>query len=707
MIPGKLRTLNNAVEKKRVPNSIEKKRHPNSTADKQKSLNVAAEKQKTLITAVERKKSMNLRITVIQWLFLFIMAVLGMKAIDIQIFESTDLTMKAEKEYIKNITIQGKRGDIMDRNRKRLTTTIDTVSVAAVPSRISKPAETAKSLSAILKIDKNRLQQQLSTKKSFAWVKRKISPTEAEKVKQLKLNGIFFKDDVIRFHPNKELAAQVIGITGSDGKGLEGLEFFYNEILKGKDRKIQITKDAAGRYYNEEKNIREGLKGDSLVLTIDSTIQFISESALQKAVEDNGALSGTAIVMKPDTGEILAMAHYPTFNPNSFSDFNRDTWRNKAVSDTFEPGSTMKVFVAAAVIENRYATPKSLFFCEKGSYRVGGSTVRDTHKYEWLTLKEIIKYSSNIGAIKLSELMGKKMLFDTLISFGFGRKTDVDAPGDATGTLSSYRSWSKIDIAAISFGQGMSASALQIISGVSAIANDGLLVKPKIVKQIISPSGDIRRELKVQPVKQVISRESARTVRDMMRSVVEAGGTATSAAVDGYSVCGKTGTAQKVSRDGGYSKDKFTASFVAFAPEKRPALTVLVVVNEPPRSHYGGVVAAPAVKTILSECFNYLKIPPDIKREEKILNSNIDTNQAIPQEQTAVLTKSSSVIKAASVNKATKVVSIDKAGENFRPLLEISPTEQIRHKTPYSYKNLSDIKKRSTLQAAKNTESQQ
>ncbi|MBF0413026.1 MAG: penicillin-binding protein 2 [Desulfamplus sp.] len=590
------------------------------------------------------------------------MALLAIKAIDIQIFKSTDLTMRAEKEYIKNITVQGKRGDIMDRNRKRLTTTIDTVSVAAIPSGITNPAETAKLLASILKIDKKSLQEQLSTKKNFTWVKRKISPAEAEKIKQLKLKAVFFQDDVIRFHPNRELASQVIGITGSDGKGLEGIEFSHNKILEGKNRKIKITKDAAGRYYNEEKNIRESLKGDSLVLTIDSTIQFISESALQKAVEDNGAVSGTAIVMKPDTGEVLAMAHYPTFNPNSFSDFNRSTWRNRSVLDTFEPGSTMKVFVASAIIENKYANPTSLFFCEKGLYKVGGSTVKDTHSYEWLTLKEIIKYSSNIGTIKLSELMGKKMLFDTLSSFGFGKKTEIGIQGDATGTLTNYKKWSKIDTAAISFGQGMTVSSLQLITGVSAIANDGLLVKPILIKEILSSTGEVKQVFKTQPVKQIISKETAHTVRDMMRSVVEDGGTGTNAAIDGYSVCGKTGTAQKVSKTGGYSRDKYTALFVGFAPQNNPKISVLVVIDEPPRSHYGGVVAAPAVKTIMSECFNYLKIPPDMIAET-VSNTTINMN------------KNGSNIKTAS---STKTVSeVNKAGE-------------VKHKTRYSYKKASD-----------------
>ncbi|MBF0209714.1 MAG: penicillin-binding protein 2 [Desulfamplus sp.] len=623
---------------------------------------MAAEKHKNLVSAVEKQRYLNFRITVIQWLFLFVVALLAIKAVDIQIFKSTDLTMKAEKEYIKTITVEGKRGDIMDRNRKRLTTTIDTVSVAAIPSAITNPAETASKLATILKIDKKRLQEQLSTKKNFAWVKRKISPAEADKIKQLKLKGIFFQDDVIRFHPNRELAAQVIGITGSDSKGLEGLEFSHNSLLEGRNKKIKITKDAAGRYYNEEKNIRESLKGDSLVLTIDSTIQFISENALQKAVEDNSAISGTAIVMKPDTGEILAMAHYPTFNPNSFADFDRSRWRNRAVLDSFEPGSTMKVFVAAAVIEHKYVNPKSLFYCEKGLYRVGGSTVKDTHSYEWLTVKEIIKYSSNIGTIKLSELMGKKMLFDTLSSFGFGKKSGIGLPGDSSGTLSDYKRWSKIDTAAISFGQGMATSSLQLITGISAIANGGLLVKPRIIKEILSPNGEVKKEFKTEPVKQAISKETAQIIRDMMRSVVEPGGTGTNAAIEGYSVCGKTGTAQKASKTGGYSKDKYTALFVGFAPQERAQLVVLVVVDEPPRSHYGGVVAAPAVKSIMSESFNYLKIPPDMP--------------------SLTATPISSNIVSGS-DALTENVNSNNSAANT------AQSQEVKHKTRYSYKNSS------------------
>ena len=574
-------------------------------------------------TRIKTNTGINARITVVQWCFIAGMVFLAMKAVDIQIFKSTDLTEKAEKEYTRQITVKGKRGDIVDRNMKKLSTTIETVSVAANPEKVNNPSKTAKAIASILKLNRKQLQKKLGSKKTFVWIKRKISPAETKKIKSLKLDGIFFKDDVIRFHPQKELVAQVIGITGSNGRGLEGIEFRYNDLLNGQSTKIEIEKDAVGRYYSKEKNLQDRLKGDTLVLTIDSTIQFISERALQSAVQEHNAKSGMALVMQPSTGEILAMAHFPTFNPNSFSDFHRDTWRNRSVTDPFEPGSTMKVFVAAAAIEDKLCTLQSIFFCENGKYRVGRSTVRDTHEYEWLTLKQIIKYSSNIGAIKISEIMGKKKLYSTLKTFGFGKKTEIDCPGDSPGLLSHYDKWAKIDTAAISFGQGVSVSAVQLITAISAIANGGILMRPRIVREIIDSNSDIRQSFTPKVVKRVISKETAWKVKNMMRSVVEEGGTATRADLKGYTVCGKTGTAQKV-EDGKYSHSKYTALFTAFAPLVKPELAVLVVLDEPPTSHYGGVVAAPAAKTILSESFHYLKIPPATNQVTLKTAGNVD-----------------------------------------------------------------------------------
>ncbi len=273
----------------------------------------------------------------------------------------------------------------------------------------------------------------------------------------------------------------------------------------------------------------------------------------------------------------------------------------------------MKVFVAAAALEHKLAHPKTILFCENGKYKVGRITIHDTHKYDWLTLSQVIKYSSNIGAVKISEIMGESLLYNTLTAFGFGKRSSIECPGDSEGLLRHYNRWKKIDTANIAFGQGVSVSAVQLLTAISAIANEGRLMRPAIIKAVVGSTGEMKQTFTPLEIRQVISKQTAKQVSQMMRTVVEPGGTATQADLKGYQVCGKTGTAQKVKKGGGYSKKDYTALFAAFAPMEKPQLAVLVVVDEPKDSHYGGVVAAPAVKTIFSESFHHLKIPPIIE----------------------------------------------------------------------------------------------
>jgi len=569
--------------------------------------------------AQDKTKGIRIRIFAVEAVFFLFVLLLGVKAYQIQVLDGDILREKAEKEYTGFIEVQGKRGEIFDRNDSRLGTTIDAYSVAVSPVKNTSPAEDARALAGILNLHAGEVEQILASKKRFAWIKKRISPDQADRIRKLKIDGVFFKNDAIRFYPNRTLAAQVVGFTGSDGNGLEGIEYQYNDLLKGSDVRINITKDAKGNYFDTEKRLKTRYKGGSLSLTIDSDIQYIAESALKTSVVKNRATSGMAIVMQPKTGEILAMAHYPPFNPNVFSDYPRKRWRNRAVTDPFEPGSVMKVFVAAAAMDRGYCTPKTIFFCENGAYPVGRSIVHDTHDYGWLTLSQIIKYSSNIGAVKITETTGNKALFDAISSFGFGRKSGINCPGETAGSLSSYRQWSTIDAGAISFGQGVSVSGLQLICGISAIANNGLLMKPRLVKKIYSNTKRVKKEFFPVPVKQVISPKSAKRIKEMMRRVVEPEGTGTQAAVKGYSVCGKTGTAQKVASDGsGYSKKDYTAVFAGFAPKTTPELAVLVVIDEPRKHHYGGVVAAPVFQQIVAESFNHLNIPPDMGQERLV-----------------------------------------------------------------------------------------
>ncbi len=555
-------------------------------------------------------KRIKRRIIVIQFLMVISILLLCAKSFDIQILKGKELSEKAENDYSRNITIKGERGQILDQNMNKLGASIDAVTITACPAKINNPGDAAKKIAGLLSINEKKLKTTLSSKRMFAWVERGVTPDQAEKVRKLNIAGIYFEKDSRRYYPNRSLAAQVIGFTGTDDIGLEGLECRYNSVLEGRTRKISFTRDGNGRILDYEKKWNSELKGDSIVLTIDKKIQFLSEQALEKAVTHHQARSGIALVMKPGTGELLAIAHYPEFNPNNYSSYNRDTYRNRAVTDPFEPGSAMKVFTAAAALE-KGVTPKTIIFCEKGTYRIGSFTIHDTHSYEWLTISQIIQLSSNIGAAKITESIGDKALYNCLSGFGFGSRTDIDITGETSGSLMPYRKWSKIDSGAISFGQGISASALQLITGISAIANGGNLMKPMLVKKIISNQGETIKEYQPEIVRRAITAATAHELKAMMNLVVSEEGTGTKAAMDGYEVCGKTGTAQKVSDGGkGYARNKYISVFAGFAPLENPELAILVIVDEPQKQYYGGDVAAPAFKTIMAESFNYMNIAP-------------------------------------------------------------------------------------------------
>ncbi len=555
-------------------------------------------------------KMVRKRMVVVQILMAASILLLCAKSFDIQVLQGKELSEKAENDYSRNIVIKGERGQILDQNMNKLGASIDAVTITACPAKIANPEDAAKKIAGLLDINPKKLKEILSSKRMFAWVERGVTPDQAEKIKTLNITGIYFENDSTRYYPNRSLAAQVIGFTGAEDTGLEGLECRYNSVLEGRTKKISLTRDGNGRILDYEKKRNSELKGDSIVLTIDKKIQFLSEQALAQAVTNHQARSGMALVMKPGTGELLAIAHYPEFNPNNYKGYDKDIYRNRAVTDAFEPGSAMKVFTVAAALE-KGVTPKTIIFCEKGTYRIGSFTIHDTHSYEWLTISQIIQRSSNIGAAKITESIGDKALYNCLSGFGFGSRTDIGITGETPGNLIPYKKWSKIDSGAISFGQGISTSALQLVAGISAIANGGNLMKPMLVKKIISREGETIKEYHPEIVRKVISPGTAHELKAMMNLVVNEDGTGTKAAIDGYEICGKTGTAQKVSEGGkGYAKNKYTSVFTGFAPMENPELAILVIVDEPQKQYYGGDVAAPAFKTIMAEAFNYLNIPP-------------------------------------------------------------------------------------------------
>jgi cell division protein FtsI (penicillin-binding protein 3) len=534
----------------------------------------------------------------------------------LQIYRGSWLAQLAADQYAITSRSSGNRGTIYDRNLTEMAVSLKVTSIAAYPRQIADHGSTARATARALDIDSKSLIRKLGSEKSFVWIKRQASPRETGAVKNLQLMGIGFIPEYNRFYPNKTLGAQVVGFAGIDGEGLEGIEYYYDRYLKGAKGKVTVLRDAHGNGFISADTTPPDTGGHHLVLTIDRNIQYISEKALEETVHTYSAKSGIVIVMNPTTGAILALAHYPFFNPNTFAQYDRQRWRNRAITDPFEPGSTMKIFSAAAAIESGGSSPNSIFFCENGAYRIGSNVVHDLGSYGWLSLQQIIKFSSNIGAVKVSEMIGPELLYKTLRDFGFGEKTGIDCPGETAGSLTHFKKWSKLDAGAISFGHGVSVSAVQLVTAVSAIANDGFLMKPYLVKEIVDRNGASVHRFEPRKIRRVISSETARTVGKMMQTVITKGGTGVKAYLDGYPVCGKTGTTQKISEEGTYAEGKYIASFIGFTPAHKPEIAILVVVDEPQEKYYGGIVAAPAFKKIAHETLIYLNIPPgnDLQR---------------------------------------------------------------------------------------------
>lgn len=572
------------------------------------------------------KKKIRFRIIIIGSFFSVFFTIIGAKAVYLQIFCGPWLSQKAANQYEASFKSSEKRGTIYDTNLKEMAVSVDVTSIAAHPGQINDARAMAKSLAGILKIDSKELIKKLSSDKKFVWIKRRVTPKETEAVRNLKIAGIDFIPEHNRFYPNKMLSAQILGFTNIDDHGIEGIEFYYDAHLRGPTSKFTVLKDALGRGFDAEKRRVSKFRGNNLILTIDSTIQYIAEKALEETVTEFSAKSGMAIIMAPKTGAILAMAHFPFFNPNAFNGFDKKLWRNRIITDPFEPGSTMKIFSAAAAIESGNAFPNSIFFCENGAYKIGQEVVHDTRPYGWLSLQQIIKHSSNIGVVKVIEITGPESLYKTLRDFGFGSKTGIDCPGETSGSLSPFKQWAKIDAGTISFGQGISVSALQLASAASAIANEGLLMKPYIVQAITDQNGRLLKSFEPRIVRRVVSEKTARTLVRIMQTVITKGGTGVKAAIEGYTVCGKTGTAQKIDEKGEYSDGKFISSFVGFAPAKKSEVVILVVIDEPQDQHYGSIVAAPVFRKIAHKILSYMNIPPKSKTNRLIVSLGNETS---------------------------------------------------------------------------------
>jgi cell division protein FtsI (penicillin-binding protein 3) len=532
----------------------------------------------------------------------------------LQFLQHAMLKERAEKQHMRTVKIVPKRGTIYDREMRELAISVDTVSIYAVPPQVVNKRATARKLARITGESRRKILRELLKPKQFVWISRKRNPSILKRLEKADLEGIHALNESKRFYPNRSLAAGLLGIVGLDNEGLEGLEYKYDDVIKGKPGLFIANVDAKRRkILAEGDGYVKPAGANHLSLTIDSVIQYITEDELDRTVRENKALSGMAVMMRPSTGEILAMASYPTFNPNDFRSSSAGDRRNRPIQQSFEPGSTFKIVTLASAFDRGVIQRGDIFFCENGAYRYRTTTYHDTHEYGWLSVRQILQRSSNIGAIKIGERLGDKDFYRYITDFGFGEKTDIDLPGESSGRVRPTSEWSGLSCASISMGQELSVTGLQLLSAVATIANGGVRMKPYVVAKIMDGEGKTIRETSPEVVTRAISERTARFLRRCMEAVVMDQGTAPRAAVPGFRVAGKTGTAQKFDPElGCYSRSKFMSSFVGFVPADRPVLALAVVVNEPHgRSYYGGLVAAPAFRRIVERTLRYLRVTPE------------------------------------------------------------------------------------------------
>ncbi len=538
------------------------------------------------------------------------------RLVHLQIIQHDRLAAQSDKQFLRTVEITSGRGNIYDRNRNQLATNIRVESVYADPKSVAEKTATAHILARVLELNPQAVLKKLKSNRHFVWIKRKSELNAVEKLKQLDLVGVGFIAETKRYYPKRKLAASILGFVGLDNQGLAGIEHFHHAVLKGRVQRTVLEKDARGRFLWTTANAQDLNPGkQDVVLALDEVIQFIAERELNRQVKEYRAKSGLAIVMDPFSGAVYAMASAPEFNPNNYAAYPPHIWRNDAVASAFEPGSIFKPIVAAASLEEGLAGPDDIFFCENGSYQIGKSRISEAsnHQFGWLTLRNIIAKSSNIGAIKIAQRLGNRRFYDYIRKFGFGRRLGVDLPGEASGTLRSIRQWSGLSLASISFGHEISVTPIQMVSAIAAIANGGVLIRPRLTQTILK-NGVLDRTFEPEALQTVLSEETSRQMINILKSVVKTG-TGAKAAIPGFEVAGKTGTAQKIDpKTQTYSKTKYLASFVGFVPADAPRLVILVMIDEPQKTYWGGEVAAPVFQRIARKTLRYLHIPSSLDR---------------------------------------------------------------------------------------------
>jgi len=553
------------------------------------------------------------RLAISVLLFSFVFLAVGFRAFQLQILRGEEFKKLGERQHLQQWVASPRRGSILDRSGDPLALSLEGQSVYARPRQIREPERMSRPLAQILGLSPAEVEARLKGPQPFVWLKRQVTPQEAEAIKISDWPGVGVLQEPSRYYPQGRLAGQVVGFVGRDSAGLEGLELHYDRQLRGVAGFSVIERDAFGR-----KVLAGGVEdlqvppGADVHLTLDSSIQHLAEKELQAVVAKYRAKAGIAVVVEPFTGEILALADYPFFNPNQFTRSSSAERRNRAVTDSFEPGSTFKTILAAAALEEKVVGRDDPIYCEFGKYAYAGKVIHDTHAYGWIPFYRVMQYSSNIGVTKVAEKLKKERYFKYIERFGFGQSTGIDLPGEIPGLVRKVSTWSAIDLATHAFGQGIAATPIQMVMAYAAVANGGFLMRPFVVRRVVGPDGKVLVENQPHVVRRVISEETARLLSSILTGVVGEGGTGVMAEVEGFDVAGKTGTAQKADLvRGGYSGRKRVASFIGFVPAEDPRLVLLVLVDEPEVNVYGGVVAAPIFANIARGTLRHLGVIPD------------------------------------------------------------------------------------------------
>lgn len=543
------------------------------------------------------------------------------RLIFIQFFRSIYLAKIAKSQHNQFVELEPKRGTIYDANLKPQAVNIAVDSLFAAPNEIDNKdkEKIIRELAPVLNVGHAFLRERLYRKKSFIWLARKITPQQSEAIKKLNIKGLQFIKESKRSYPNRYLASHIVGFAGLDNAGLEGLELYYNKYLKGEAGFALFLRDARQKKLDLWEKMVLPRDGYDLILTIDEVIQFIAERELDKIVKTYRAKGASIVVMDPHTGAILAIANRPTFDLNDYDNANKDQMRNRAICDLFEPGSVFKIVTASAALEEKKVAEQDRFFCENGSYKVASHILHDHRPHGWLSFREVIEQSSNIGTTKVAQVLGNDILYRYIKLFGFGARSAIDLPGEIQGMIKAPIAWSKISITAIPIGQEVGVTALQLVSAISVIANGGQLMKPYIVSEIRDKFSETIKKNSPTMIRKVISVDTAHRVKRILNGVIE-NGTGKLAQLEGYSAAGKTGTGQKLEANGTYSHAKFIASFIGFAPVEDPVIAIAVVVDEPRPYYFGGVVAAPVFKNVANDVLRYLKINPQLANERITLN---------------------------------------------------------------------------------------